>query len=146
MDLSVTGSVERPRPNLEVLRELGRLVAERGFWRLHVHPEAVVTILVSVQHQRFGDHVQVVADPACTHVGKGWIEVISTRQWREMLGLVGRRVKVSTASSGDLSGVLVQLDRREAKLDVGQGDGRDGRDLRYVAWLSIEPDGPEEDL
>lgn len=120
------------RSNSDLLDELRSAVADRPRWRLHVHPEALMWIAISVHNTGLTEHVQVVADPGCRDIGQGWIETFSVEQWRALRALVGRQVSVSTADLGGLTGELLSLDHAEARLDLGDGD------VRYLPWLTIQ--------
>lgn len=95
-------------------------------------------IAIGVQNTGMSEHVQVVGDPACPEVGKGWIQPLTAEQWRELRALVGQQVTVSTADLGTMSGTLLALGDKEARLDLGDGD------VRYLAWLTVEPASPGE--
>jgi hypothetical protein len=119
--------------NSDLLDRLRDAVADKPRLRLHVNPDSAMWISISVQSTGLSEHVLVVPDPACPEVGKGWIEELSTVQWREMRALVGQRVTVTDARLGTLSGTLLALDHREARLDLGDGD------VRYLFWITVEP-------
>lgn len=132
------------RDNSDLLSELRAAVAERPRLRLHVHPESAMWISMSVQNTGLSEHVEVVPDPACSEVGKGWIERLTTAQWREMLALVGHRATVTASwpealQGTSLDGVLLALDHGEARLDLGGGD------IRYLPWISVGPPAPGAD-
>ncbi len=120
------------RSHDDLLSELQAGFANPPRRRLHVHPDAVMWIAISVQNTGLSPHVCVVPDPDCPEVGKGWVEVFTGEQWAGMLALVGRRVAVRTATLGALTGTLLKLDNTEARLDLGDGD------VRYLPWISIE--------
>jgi hypothetical protein len=131
------------RSNSELLDELARVVAALPRQRLHVHPDSVMWIVHSVQYAGLGQHVEVVADPACPEVGLGWIETLTIEQWRALRALVGRRVTVATAERGKFTGRLVALDHSEALLDPGGGI----RGIpRRLPWLAIEPASADAQL
>lgn len=123
------------RSNLELLNELQALVADRPRFRLHVHPESAVTLMISVQYKTLSEHVQVVQDPACTDRGQGFIEEVTAEQWRYWRLLVGRRVVVASSELGTVTGTLLELDHRTATVDLGDND------TRYLSWITIAADG-----
>lgn len=90
-------------------------------------------ISLSVQHAGLSPYVQVVPNPACPELGKGWVEAVTAEQWRELRSLVGQRVTIRDAALGALSGVLLTLDHSQARLDLGGGD------VRYLRWIAIDP-------
>lgn len=119
--------------NSELLDQIRSAVDDRPRYRLHVHPDAAMWISIGAQNTGLSPHVQVVPDPACREVGKGWIEILTVEQWRRLRGLVGQRVTVTTANLGALTGDLLALDHSEAQLDLG------GDDIRYLTWITVEP-------
>lgn len=121
------------RPTLGLLAELRDRVRFRPKLRLHVNDNGAMYTVMSVSHAKLDDDVVVIPDPDVP-TGQGWIEEIPTDRWRQMLGWVGtdRRVHVTDAKLGRITGVLVSLDDREAVVDLG------GDDQRYVYWASIE--------
>lgn len=123
------------RSTSDLLDELREEVADQPWWRLHVRSSSAMWIAISVENMGLSGHVRVVADPACRDAGRGWVEVVTAERWRALRGLVGQRVVVATAELGRLTGVLVELERGEARLDLGGGD------LRYLPWLTVEPEG-----
>jgi hypothetical protein len=120
-------------PNSDLLDRLKAAVADKPPFRLHVNPDSAMWISISVRNTGLGDHVQVVPDPACPEQGKGWIEELSTEQWGQMQALIGELVTVTDARLGVLTGKLLTLDHREARLDLGDGD------VRYLFWITVEP-------
>ncbi len=122
------------RSNNDLLTELRAAVDNRPRWRLHVHPDSAMWIAISVQSTGLSEHVQVVRDPGCPEEGLGWIETLSTEQWRAMRALVGQRVAVETYELGTLTGTLLSLKHNEARLDLGDND------IRYLPWISIQPE------
>jgi hypothetical protein len=121
------------RPNSDLLDELRSAAASRPRWRLHVHPDSAMWISISVQGTGLGEHVRVVPDPSCPELGKGWIETLTTEQWAGLLALVGQQVIVTTSGLGVLSGELLALNDREARVDLGDAD------IRYLPWITVEP-------
>lgn len=124
------------RPTLDLLSDLRAAVDDRPRWRLHVHPDSAMWITIGVQNAGMAAYVRVVGDPACAEIGKGWIETLTVDQWRKLRALVGQQVTVSTAPLGTLSGTLLALDDKEARLDLGDGD------VRYLPWITVEPVEP----
>lgn len=121
------------RSNSDLLDELRRRIDEdRTRYRVHVHPDAAIWINISTYNTGLSIHAAVVADPAVTEVGRGWLEIITPKQWRKLQALVGHRVHMDTADQGRLTGVLVELDD-EAVLDVAADD------RRYLRWARITP-------
>jgi hypothetical protein len=120
----------RSNPNL--LDELRAAVAAMPRKRLHVHPDAAMWMVLSVGHARLSEHVQVVSDPACTDVGRGWIENLTVDQWRRLRSLVGQQVILESSELGIMRGELLRLDHRTAMIDVG------GQDVRYLSWITIK--------
>ncbi len=118
-------------PNLDLLEQLREIAHARPRDRLHVHPGSAMWLSMSISHHGLGQHVQIVPDPACTEPGRGFIEWVSHDRWDYLRSLVGTRVRVSDARLGELTGVLLTLDHREARVDVGDGD------VRYLHWISI---------
>jgi hypothetical protein len=122
------------RSNSDLLDDLRAEVKDSPRRRLHVHPDSAVWIMIGVQNTGLSHHVQVVADPECREVGKGWIEALTVERWRDMRALAGRQVTVKTCELGALTGTLLALDHGEARLDLGDGD------IRYLPWIEVYED------
>lgn len=123
---------KRQESNSELLDRLKLMVADTPRLRLHVSPGSAMWIAVGVRNLGLDGHVQVVPDPDCPDPGLGWIEELSAQQWREIRAMVGQTVTVTDARLGALTGTLLTLDHREARVDLGEGD------VRYLHWISIE--------
>ncbi len=121
-------------PTSDLLDECRERTRMRPKLRLHVNPDSAMWITMSVANTGLDGDVQVVPDLAVEPAGRGWLEEIDPQRWRQMLGWVGtnRRVHVTDARRGRITGTLVSLDDREAVVDLG------GDDHRYVYWISIE--------
>lgn len=130
--MTITVEPTEPRSNSDLLGDLRESVLNLPRQRLHVHPDSAMWISISVQQTGLSPYVQVVPDPACSEVGKGWIEEQTAEHWRELRSLVGNRVTVRDGTLGALTGVLLALDHGEARLDLGG-------DVRYLRWVSIDP-------
>jgi hypothetical protein len=124
------------RSNSDLLAELRQGVLDLPRQRLHVHPESAMWISISVQQTGLSPYVQVVPDPACPEIGKGWIEEQTTERWRELRSIVGQRATVRSEALGALTGVLLALDHAQARLDLGGGD------VRYLRWITIDKEQP----
>ncbi len=121
------------RSNSELLEGLRDHVQGLPRHRLHVHPGDAMWIAISVQQTGLSPYVQVVPDPACPELGKGWVEEQTAEQWRQLRCLVGQRVTIRSEPLGTLTGVLLKLDHHQAELDLGGGD------VRYLRWIAIGP-------
>ncbi len=122
--------------NSDLLAQLRADVDAIPRLRFHTHPDSAMWMQISLGHLKLLEYVQIVADPACTDLGLGFIERITVEQWQAMRALVGHRVLIDAERLGLLTGTLVALTHDEARVDVGTPDKPD---LRYLRWIRIGP-------